>query len=59
MKTKRRPDAKPPPVPKPDDPEQSRRFVETAREIGADESGEAFRRALRKIVPPKPNPSNS
>jgi hypothetical protein len=37
---------------KPDDPEQSKRFVEAAREIEADESGEAFRRALEKIVPP-------
>jgi hypothetical protein len=53
MKTKQKPDTKPPPSPKPDDPEQSKRFVETAREIEADESGEAFRRAFRKIVPPK------
>ena len=47
---------KPPPKranPKPDDPEQSKRFVEAAREIEADESGEAFRRAFEKIVPPK------
>lgn len=43
----------PKPNPKPDDPEQSKRFVETAREIEADESGEAFRRALDKIVPQK------
>jgi len=39
--------------PKPDDPEQSKRFIETARHIGADETGEAFRRAFEKIVPPK------
>jgi hypothetical protein len=55
MKTKRnrdQPDAKPR-VPKPDDPEQSRRFVEAARQIEADETGEAFRRALEKVVPPK------
>jgi hypothetical protein len=39
--------------PKQDDPEQSRRFVETARQIEADETGEAFRRAFEKIVPPK------
>jgi hypothetical protein len=38
---------------KPDDPEQSKRFVEAAREIEADETGEAFRRAFEKIVPPK------
>ena len=58
MKTKRKPHAKPPPAPKPDDPEQSKRFVETAREIGADETGEAFRRAFRKIVPPRSSPAS-
>jgi hypothetical protein len=52
MNTKRRPEAKPPPS-KPDDPAQSKRFVETARKIEADETGEAFRRALEKIVPTK------
>jgi hypothetical protein len=36
---------------KPDDPEQSKRFIETARELEADESGEAFRRAFEKIIP--------
>jgi hypothetical protein len=56
MKTKRnrdQPDARPP-VPKADDPEQSRRFVEAARQIEADETGEAFRRAFEKIIPSKP-----
>jgi hypothetical protein len=55
MRTKRnrdQSDAKPP-VPKADDPEQSRRFVEAARQIEADETGDAFDRAFRKIVPPK------
>lgn len=34
------------------------RFLETARQLGADESGEAFERAFGKIVPPKkPKPS--
>jgi hypothetical protein len=33
--------------------EQSERFKETARKLGADESGEAFERALDKIVRPK------
>jgi hypothetical protein len=42
--------------PKQDDPEQSKRFVETARQIEADETGEAFRRAFEKIVPVKPVP---
>jgi hypothetical protein len=53
MKTKPKPKDKPS-NPKPDDPEQSRRFVETARRIEADESGKAFRRVFEKIVPPKP-----
>ena len=39
---------------KPDNPEQFERFVETARKLGADESGEAFERAFDKIVAPKP-----
>ncbi len=52
MKAKRKPAPKRPNL-KPDDPAQSKRFVETAREIGADESGEEFRRAFEKIVPSK------
>lgn len=32
---------------------QKERFIEKARELEADESGEAFERALRKIAPPK------
>jgi hypothetical protein len=32
-----------------DNPEQSRRFEEKARELGADESGKSFERALRAI----------
>jgi len=39
------------PQPKSDDAEQSKRFVETAREIGADESKEGFERAFKKVVP--------
>jgi hypothetical protein len=39
--------------PKPDDPEQSKRFIETARQIEVDETGEAFRRAFEKIIPPQ------
>jgi hypothetical protein len=31
-----------PAAPKPDNPEQYKRFLETAREVGADEPGEAF-----------------
>jgi hypothetical protein len=44
--------------PKPDDPEQSKRFIETAREIGADESKEGAERAFRKVVTPKPRPKD-
>jgi hypothetical protein len=35
------------PNPKPDDPEQSKRFIKTAEEIGADDA-EALERALTK-----------
>jgi hypothetical protein len=32
---------------------QSKRFIETARAIGVDESGKEFERAVRKLIPPK------
>jgi hypothetical protein len=35
------------------DKQQSKRFIEAARELGADESPEAFERVFAKIVPPK------
>lgn len=38
---------------KPDDKEQSERFVEKARELEADESSEAFERVFKKVVRPK------
>jgi hypothetical protein len=38
---------------KPDNPEQFERFVETARKLGVDETGEAFERAFDKIAPVK------
>lgn len=38
------------PAPKPDDPEQHRRFVDMAREVEADESPEAMDRAFGKII---------
>jgi hypothetical protein len=37
----------------PDDPEESARFMETAKQIEADTSGNAFARAFKKIVPKK------
>lgn len=39
--------------PKLTDKEQSERFKETARELGADESGEGFARATRALLSPK------
>ena len=38
--------------PKKDDIEQSRRFVETARELEADESGEDFDDAMDSLAKP-------
>lgn len=32
---------------------QRKRFIEMARELEADETGEAFEKAFGKIVPPK------
>jgi hypothetical protein len=37
----------------PDDPEQSRRFEETARELGVEKNGAAFKKAVKKLVPPR------
>jgi hypothetical protein len=34
---------------KPDDPEQSKRFIEAAEEVGADRDEEALERAFKKI----------
>jgi hypothetical protein len=36
--------------PKPDEKPQRERFIETAREIGADETQEGFERGFRKIA---------
>jgi hypothetical protein len=48
---------KPAPTPKrdakPDDPAQSKRFIEAAREVGADETEEGALRAFKKVVSPK------
>lgn len=41
-------------TPKPDDPAQSARFIEAARELGIDESGAAFERAVDSLLPKKP-----
>jgi hypothetical protein len=46
---------KPPPkIPETaDDPEQSRRFIETAKKLGADKSDKKFKKLFKKVVPPK------
>jgi len=44
---------------KPDDPEQSRRFEEKARELGADESGKSFDKAMRAISRRKKRPQDA
>lgn len=39
------------PMVKPDGAEQSKRFEATARELGVDETGKAFKRAVDAVVP--------
>lgn len=38
------------PKPEPDDKEQSKRFIDTVRELQVDESGDQFTRAIQSIV---------
>ncbi len=42
------------PAPPPDDPEQSRRFIEIAREVGADGTEEEFDKAFHKLTLRRP-----
>jgi len=42
------------PEAKQDDPEQSKRFIETARELGADETEKGALRAFKTVAKPKP-----
>ena len=37
-----------------DDPAQSKRFIEMARELGEDETGEKFERAAKRVTRPRP-----
>jgi hypothetical protein len=37
-------------APKPDDKAQSQRFLDTAKEVGADTDDEALERAFKKII---------
>ena len=45
------------PNPKPDNVEQSKRFLETAKLVEADKTGKQFEAALKIVVPPSPKPS--
>lgn len=38
------------PKPSPDDPEQSKRFIDMAREVGAEEPNPDFERVFRKVA---------
>ena len=38
---------------KPNDPEEYKRFLETARKLGADESPEAMERAFKRVMRPR------
>lgn len=42
------------PKPEPDDREQSARFIETAKALGAEESGKEFDRVVDRVVSTKP-----
>jgi hypothetical protein len=42
------------PKPLPDDPKQSKRFIDAAREIGTDESPAEFERVFKKITKARP-----
>ena len=41
------------PNPKPDDEEQSKKFLETAKDLDADKTGKGFERAMGVITPPR------
>lgn len=43
---------------KPDDAEQSKRFIEIAEEVGADTDDVALERVFKKIVPSLKKPSS-
>ena len=48
------PTTRKPKVPeKADDKEQSERFIETARKLGADKTDKEFKRLFKHAVPPK------
>lgn len=48
-----KPKPKPEPPARSDDPEQSRRFIDMAREVEAQEGPEAMDRAFKRVAKPK------
>ena len=48
------PTPKPSPPSNSDDPEQSRRFIDMARELGVDEAPEAVHRAFERVTRASP-----
>jgi hypothetical protein len=42
---------KPKPLAKADDPAESKRFIDMAREVEVDERPEAFERAFKRVIP--------
>jgi hypothetical protein len=40
----------------PDNPAQSRKFIEAAKKLGVDEDGKAFQKAMRVMLKAKPKP---
>jgi hypothetical protein len=53
MATERGKRGKRKPKGKPDNPAQSKRFMEAAKALGVDESGKAFDKAMRTLLKPK------
>jgi hypothetical protein len=47
------------PRPKPDNPEQFKRFLEVAREVEVDENPNAFDRAFKRVAGKKTRPQSS
>jgi hypothetical protein len=45
--------------PPPDDPEQSKRFIDMAREVEAAETEEEAERAFRSVAKEKPSPKKA
>lgn len=43
------------PNPKPTDPEQSKKFLETAKALDGDKTDKQFQRALVAVIPIKPS----